>query len=416
LKESSLLRNCTTFSVASFLPGNPGLYTLLLAGYNEERAKKMSQESLLDHVLTKLQDFGPRPSASHREREFLLFVRETLNRLGLQTEWESFRAPATYTWAYLVLWLGLAQAGLVLPRIPLLSAISSLVFLVLEYFELSTFPLVSRLFCFHTSGNVLGKNSEDPEVVLLAHADSATTSIFFHPRFVTNPRVSLLLFIIASLAIAGVSVPALFFPLKLWFWIALPFALYLLFLAFGHLHREVAMPPSPGANDNGSGVAVALELSRIFKEQGIPFWVVVTGAEESGNWGALHVIAKHGPKLWGKPIMNLDNIGSGTLTLATQEGMWKIYEAPPDLVAEFRKLPLPFLAFRPYLGLSTDATPFLARGFTAATIIALGGKGLPVNWHWHTDTVENLERDNLEKAVQLVLSWIAHRRGSSAKC
>uniref|UniRef100_A0A7V4THA7 M28 family peptidase n=1 Tax=Candidatus Caldatribacterium saccharofermentans TaxID=1454753 RepID=A0A7V4THA7_9BACT len=186
----------------------------------------MSQESLLDHVLTRLQSFGPRPSASHKEREFLLFVQETLDHLGLQTEQEGFRAPATYTWAYLVFWLGLAQAGLVLPRIPLLSAISSLVLLVLEYFELSTFPLVSWLFRFHTSGNVLGKNGEDPEVVLLAHADSATTSIFFHPRFVTSPRVSLLLFIIASLAITGVSVLTVFFPLKLWFWIALPFALY----------------------------------------------------------------------------------------------------------------------------------------------------------------------------------------------
>jgi len=409
------LRNCTTLSVASLLPENPGLYTFLLAGYNEEKAEKMSQESLLDHVLTKLQGFGPRPSASCREREFLLFVQETLNRLGLQTERESFRAPATYTWAYLVFWLGLAQAGLVLPRIPLLSAISSLVLLVLEYFELSTFPLVSRLFRFHTSGNVLGKNGEDPEVVFLAHADSATTSIFFHPRFATSPRVSLLLFIVASLAVAGVSGLAVFVPLKLWFWVTLPFVLYLLFLAFGHLHREVAMPPSPGANDNGSGVAVVLELSRILKEWGIPFWAVVTGAEESGNWGALHFIAKYGPKLRGKPIINLDNLGSGTLTLATQEGMWRIYEAAPSLVAEFQKLSLPFLAFRPYLGLSTDATPLLARGFTAVTIIALGEQGLPVNWHWHTDTVENLERDNLEKVVQLVLSWIACRRGSSAE-
>ncbi|WP_438317336.1 M28 family metallopeptidase [Candidatus Caldatribacterium sp. SIUC1] len=371
----------------------------------------MSRESLLDHVLARVQSFGPRPSASHREREFLLFVQETLNRLGLQTARESFRAPATYTWAHLVFWLGLAQAGLVLPRVPLLSAISSLVLLVLEYFELSTFPLVSRLFCFHTSGNVLGKNGEDPEVVFIAHADSATTSIFFHPRFVTSPRISLLLLITASLAITGVSVLAVFFPLELWFWIALPFALYLLFLAFGHFHREVAMPPSPGANDNGSGVAVVLELSRILKERGIPFWAVITGAEESGNWGALHLIAKHGPKLRGKPIVNLDNLGSGTLTLATHEGMWRIYEATPSLVTEFQKLSLPFLAFRPYLGLSTDATPLLARGFPAVTIIALGEQGLPVNWHWHTDTVENLARDNLEKAVQLVLSWIAHRRG-----
>lgn len=368
------------------------------------------EQSLFDLPLAKLKELGPRPSASRKEREFLRFVRETLASFGLAVEWDEFRVPSTYTWSYLVLWLGLAQAGLLSKTFPLWSATSSLMLLFVEYWELATFPIISRLFRFRTSANVVGKWGENPEVVIVAHADSATPSIFFHPRFVMNPRISLLLFVASSLIVTGSSILSALFATRVWWWIALFPSLYLLFLALGHIHRELGMRPSPGGNDNGSGVAVALELSRILREKGIPFLVAFTGAEESGTWGALRLAEKYGSLLRGKPIVNLDNIGKGTLTVATKEGMWKIYDAAPSLLKEFQELRVSSLAFRPYLGLSTDATPLLARGFEAVTVIALGENGLPVNWHWHTDTVEAVDRENLNQAVNLVTTWVMERR------
>jgi len=171
------------------------------------------------------------------------------------------------------------------------------------------------------------------------------------------------------------------------------------------------MPLSPGGNDNGSGVAVALELARLLADGDISFWVVFTGAEESGTWGALQFMKQYASTIRDIPIINLDNVGGGTITVATHEGMWPTYAAPPRLVSSFRKLEVPFpVHFRPYLGLSTDATPLLARGFQAITIIALDEKGIPVNWHWANDSIEAVDTDNLERVVSLVMRWVEEKR------
>jgi len=373
----------------------------------------MREENLLKLVLQKVKEFGPRPSASRKEREFLGFLAQSLEALGLSVEWDTFRAPSTYTWAYLVLWLGLAQAGLLVKIAPLWSVVSGLFFLLVEYWELATFPVVSALFRFRESANVLGKNGEEPALILMAHVDSARTSFFFHPRFVTNPRLSLLLLVYSSLLITGSGIFSAFLKLKGFFWVALFPSLYLLFLALGHVHRESFMGFSPGGNDNGSGVAASFELARVLKKKGIPFFVVFTGAEESGTWGALRFIEKYGHMVREKPILNLDNIGIGTLTVATREGMWKIYHAAPPLLQGFQSVQDSSLSFRPYLGLSTDATPLLARGFQAVTLIALGENGLPVNWHWYSDTAEAVSEENLRRAVQLITEWVEGRYGVS---
>lgn len=367
------------------------------------------------NILQNIAAFGPRPSASEKEREFLLFLKGTLDSLGLATSLETFRAPATYTWAYLVFFLGFPQAGFLSPRFPVWAAASSLTLLVLLYFELATFPVVSLLFRTRTSANVIGKYGEDPEVILLAHADSATPSIFFHPKFVVHPRVSLLLFVVSACFATGISVLSVFVRVPFFRLINLVPSLYLLFLAFGHLHREFFMAPSPGGNDNGSGVAAALSTTQALKKEGIPFLVVFTGAEESGTWGALDLVARHRTELSGKPILNFDNVGIGTLTAATKEGMWRVYSASRDLLREFQALRAPGLAFQPYLGLSTDATPLLARGFRALTFIALGENGLPVNWHWYTDTVEAVDAGNITRLVELVVLWARERHGRVSK-
>lgn len=358
---------------------------------------------LFELVLHKLKEIGARPSASEQERTFLEFLKDVLLSLNLSVEWETFPALSTYTWPHLLLWGGCIQAGLALRWVPLWSFMTSLIVLFVEYWELSTFPFFSSLFRRSSSHNLIGKNGDEPKVVLLAHVDSAIPSIFFHPRFAVHPRLSLVLVIGSSLLVAILSGVGVLFPGKVWWWVALVPSSYLLCIASGHVHREFFMKPSPGGNDNGSGVAVALELAHILKEKNLPFWVVFTGAEESGTWGALHLARKYEGVLRKTPIINLDNLGIGRLTLATKEGMWRIYDADATLLERLGRIGhnLSF-SLRPYLGLSTDATPLLARGFRAVTIIALGEKGIPVNWHWHTDTVDAINRENLEKAVKLV--------------
>jgi len=89
--------------------------------------------------------------------------------------------------------------------------------------------------------------------------------------------------------------------------------------------------------------------------------------------------------------------------------MWTVFHSDRKLGEYVRKISHDHsLSFeiRPYLGLSTDAVPFLARGYRALTFIALNEKGFPVNWHWKTDMVDALEPENLTTVSNMICSLI----------
>ena len=61
---------------------------------------------------------------------------------------------------------------------------------------------------------------------------------------------------------------------------------------------------------------------------------------------------------------------------------------------------------RIFRGLSTDATPALARGFKAVSIMAFDSAGLPVNWHWKTDTADNVDPELIEATAEFVAAMV----------
>lgn len=137
-------------------------------------------------------------------------------------------------------------------------------------------------------------------------------------------------------------------------------------------------------------------------------WFVATGAEEVGTVGMQAFLAEHGPSLKGAFIINLDNLGAGDLSWISSEGMAR--RRPSDRRLKFlarrvsreRSIDLTTSAFK---GLSTDASAALARGYAAGTLMGLE-RGVPVNWHWKTDTSENVVEQNLVDAVSLVTGII----------
>jgi len=366
---------------------------------------------LLEEIISKIRELGPRPTGSDKEREFSIWIEDKLKSFGLDTEVQSFKVVPTYSYPYIILW-GLLVSSIFFILInrffPFLLA---LFITLLEFRELDTFHNITNLFRSKASQNVIGKNSDRPKLVIMAHIDSARTSIFFHPKFVTSPRISILLTTSSSLAILILTFLNLIFPLKLWFYLGLIPSLYLLFLIVAHLHREIFMGFSPGGNDNGSGVIIALCGAEALTEENIPFWVIFTGGEESGTYGAEALERRYGELFKDAFILNLDNLGAGKLTVATEEGMWKIFKVKEDWLNVIKECSEGIdVDFRPYLGLSTDATVFLARGYNAGTIIALDERGFPVNWHWYTDSIDFLERKNLIDAINIVLNVGRHVR------
>lgn len=138
-------------------------------------------------------------------------------------------------------------------------------------------------------------------------------------------------------------------------------------------------------------------------------WFVATGSEEVGTVGMKAFLATHGHELADAVIINLDNVGTGAVSYVTREGMAKRYDADRRLIGATRRAVREAdlaVKGREYRGLSTDATPALARGFRAMSVMAFDVNGRLPNWHWSSDTADAVSEDNLRVVVDLVTAII----------
>jgi len=134
-------------------------------------------------------------------------------------------------------------------------------------------------------------------------------------------------------------------------------------------------------------------------------WFVATGAEEVGTCGMLAFLKAYEEDLRDAVIINLDNLGTGSLYWVTSEGMARRYHCDRRLASSakrvVREAEMPIRG-RDYRGLSTDATPALARGFRAMSLMAFDINGRLPNWHWKTDATDAVQPENLDLAAEFV--------------
>ncbi len=138
-------------------------------------------------------------------------------------------------------------------------------------------------------------------------------------------------------------------------------------------------------------------------------WFVATGAEEVGTIGMQAFLREYADDLHDALIINIDGCGAGTLSWASAEGMARRYRASARLVGLARRVSREteiLIKPRIYKGLSTDATPALARGFKAVSIMAFDPFGVPVNWHWKTDTADTVDAALIETTAEFVTAMV----------
>lgn len=138
-------------------------------------------------------------------------------------------------------------------------------------------------------------------------------------------------------------------------------------------------------------------------------WFVATGAEEVGTSGMKAFLAEYGSELRDAVFINIDNVGAGALYWVTAEGMARRYKSDRRLVSLAKRVSREHeMLVRPrvYKGLSTDATPALARKFRAISIMAFDINGRLPNWHWRTDTAENVSPELVELASAFVAAMV----------
>jgi hypothetical protein len=138
-------------------------------------------------------------------------------------------------------------------------------------------------------------------------------------------------------------------------------------------------------------------------------WFVATGSEEVGTFGMQTLLRDCHEDLKDALIINIDGCGAGQLHWASGEGMARRYRASQRLVGLARRVSREtetVIKPRVFRGLSTDASPALARGFKALSIMALDASGMPVNWHWRTDSTEALDAGLIEKTADFVAEMV----------
>jgi hypothetical protein len=176
----------------------------------------------------------------------------------------------------------------------------------------------------------------------------------------------------------------------------------------------------PGANDNLSGVATLIGLATELAErplEGLRVLLVSTGSEEGFMEGMQAFARRHFPSLPRERthIVCVDTVGSPHLTLIEGEGMLRMRDYPDDvkqLVAACARETGVELWRGLRLRNATDGLIALRAGYPTAAIGSVTKLKVPANYHWPTDTAENVHHDTVDDAVTLCAA-IARRLAES---
>ena len=154
----------------------------------------------------------------------------------------------------------------------------------------------------------------------------------------------------------------------------------------------------PGANDNGSGVAVMLELARATRAQPYPFDLVFVafGDEEVGLVGSKRYLESLPADQRGQilAMINLDMVGVGEkMEFGGQQDL--VIRA--ILIAQ--QMGYPASEVEPSLRSSSDHTTFLEAGIPSVFFY----RSEDPNYHTKLDTAEKVTDSNLEAAGKVAL-------------
>jgi hypothetical protein len=165
----------------------------------------------------------------------------------------------------------------------------------------------------------------------------------------------------------------------------------------------------PGANDNLTGVATLLGIAAELAEQpveGLRVLLVSTGSEESFMEGMQAFAARHFPSLPRESthVVCVDTVGSPELTLIEGEGMLRMRDYPEgfkELVAACARETGVHLRRGLRLRNATDGLIALRAGYETVAIGSVTRLKVPANYHWPSDTPENVDHTTVEEAVVL---------------
>jgi hypothetical protein len=165
----------------------------------------------------------------------------------------------------------------------------------------------------------------------------------------------------------------------------------------------------PGANDNATGVIALLAVAQALAQNPVSNLRVIlvsAGSEESFMEGMRGFMRRHARELPRDRtfVLGLDTLGSPHITAIRGEGMLRMRDYPrpalelvDSVAAELGVSLFPNLRLRN----ATDALIALKAGYTCACLGSVTDYKAPSNYHWPSDTADNVDYDTFADAVRL---------------
>lgn len=374
-----------------------------------------------------------RASCSAGEREAAAWIAQALRERGAKADVDLERVHGSYWWPLGITSTAGIVAGLAARRGHRLAALvlgAAASATVLDELDAGWRPL-RRLLPKQQSANAIGETGNPGAartVLLVAHHDAAHTSVFFDPRINTflgkhvrrrggtdhdqPPMMAPIVLAPVLTGLAGL--------LGLRRCSALGAAVCAGIVA--SLFEMAVRGTVPGANDNLTGVATLLGVARALGDEPVAnlrVLFVSTGAEESLMEGMRAFMARHGGELSPETttVLCVDTVGSPELALPEAEGMFRFRrydEELKSLIAECADSLGIHLRRGMRVRLGTDGYLALRRQIPAAMVMSVDEYGTASNYHWPSDTPENVDYDRLADAVRLCEAVVRHLASRSA--
>ena len=386
----------------------------------------MTRRDLIERVVRELASYE-RPSASEGERRAAESLTRELREAGCRdVRIEEERAHGGYWWP-----LGLPNAAAALVALAgwrrgaaLVGAAGAAA--VYDDVGGGRLWFRRRALPHRTTHNVVAE-AGDPDgartVVFLAHHDAAHSGLVFHPAL---PRAGMKA-MPRQHARANQSVPILYGtflgPLLIGLWGLLgrrPLRGAGLFFAVGATATMTNIGMSrvvPGANDNLSAVATLVALAHALREnppEGVRVLLVSTGSEESFMEGMQAFRRRHfgGLDRDTTEFVCLECVGSPELCVVEGEGMLRMRWYTDATRERLARAGLD-AGVRLRRGLrtvaATDGLIALRAGYPTCTLGGVDETKFPSNYHWPSDTPDNLSWSSIEAAVAVCEEFVRGR-------
>ncbi len=372
---------------------------------------------IMEHIKVLAEQIGPRGPTSENEKRASEYIHSVMEKNGLLVKTERFLSPSTFTWYYAIPCSIIFLSFLIFPFHRLSAFVVSTLGALFFMAEINTIETISLLFPKKESQNVIArikpKKAADKRIIIVTHHDTSKPSISFNPRFVKYFRASIILMIFSVVFVPIIyGLITIFSWNEIFFYISIPFSFYLFTSVMILVHRELVYKPIHGANDNASGAGILIRLSEALsnaKFENTEIWFLSTGCEEVGAIGMIRFLKKYGRELNDAYFICIDNVGKGQIRYTTAEGLIKAFKSSKTLVETAqrsslnRNIDAKEFVCKIY---PTNALPCLVRKYKVISILATDENGLIYNWHWDTDTMENLDVETINMAYDLVSEMV----------